>query len=247
MYSEHLIAFIDILGYSELVAQADFDQVDRCVRIFLDAFAARDPDQMLGRRTTYFSDTIVTTIPVTHPEHGHQLHGLLFHEIYALCLAQAELFDRLGVIVRGGLTVGDLIHDETRIFGPGVIQAYKLEQSASFPRIVVDRRLFARYFADRALVADHHIRRSQDYSYIRPLLYRESNGDRSVDYLGQALYNLDDPEYYPVLLGKHRDSIRDGLGHQSSSVRAKYLWLTRYHDHTVRKTMKPEFRDSLLV
>ncbi|HET6407438.1 MAG TPA: hypothetical protein VFG14_06120 [Chthoniobacteraceae bacterium] len=247
MYSEHLIAFIDILGYSELVAQADFDEVDRCVRIFLDAFAARDPDQWLGRRTTYFSDTIVTTIPVIHPKSGPQLHGLLFHEINALCLAQADLFDRLGVIVRGGLTVGNLIHDETRIFGPAVIQAYKLEQSASFPRIVVDRRLFTRYFADRALVASHHIRRAQDYSYIRPLLYRESNGDRSVDYLGQALHNLDDPDYYPVLLEKHRDLIRNGLAHHSSSVRAKYLWLTRYHDHTVRRTMKPEFRERFMV
>jgi len=247
MYSEHLISFIDILGYSELVVRADCEEIERCIEVFLDAFAAEESDQILGRRTTYFSDTIITTIPVLNPDGRPQLHGTLFHELSALCLAQADLFDRLGIFVRGGVTVGDLVHEETRIFGPAVIRAHELEVGASFPRIVVGREVFARYFANRDLVANHHRRRSQDYTYIHSLLHREPNGDRCVDYLGQALHNLDKREYFMTLLTKHKNAVLKGLKHSSSSIRSKYFWLQRYHNETVRKTIPPEFHAGVLI
>ena len=247
MYSEHIIAFIDILAYSDLVENSDFEKVDRCVQIFLDAFGANDKEDILGRRTTYFSDTIITTIPVTNPNGKPQIHGLLYFELAGLCIAQAEMFDRLGLFVRGGITVGNLIHDEARIFGPGVIQGHKLEQQASFPRIIVDRALMTRYFEGRDLIASNHRRHSDDYCHIRPLMYREPNGDRSVDYLSQALTNLDDQRLYPGLLIKHRDAIRSGLKNPQSSVRAKYLWLSRYHDSTVAKTIKEDRRPEFLI
>lgn len=247
MYSEHIISFIDILGYSDLVSRSNFKKVERVVEVFLDAFAAVKSDQILGRRTTYFSDTIITTIPVMNPNGGAQLHGSFYHELKALCIAQTDMFDRLGILVRGGVTVGDLVHDESRIFGPAVIRAHQLEVAASFPRILVGREVFTRYFANRDLVANHHLRRSLDYSYIHPLLHREPNGERCVDYLGQAPYNLDNPNYFQTLLTKHKKAISKGLKHSLLSVRSKHLWLQRYHNETVRKRMPTEFHASLLL
>ncbi len=188
MYSEHVISFVDILGYSELVLQEDYEKVEQCNQIFKDAFAAVESDQMIGRRTTYFADTIITTIPVISPSGKPQVHGTLCCELEALCLAQADLFNHTGLFVRGGVTVGDLVHDETRIFGPAVIRAHALEVKASFPRIIVGREVFTRYFRDRDLVAKSHPRRSQDYSCIRPLLYREANRDRCINYLSNYLH-----------------------------------------------------------
>jgi hypothetical protein len=45
----------------------------------------------------------------------------------------------LGFLVRGGITIGDIVHDEEVVFGPALNRAYHLEHDiAKYPRIVVD-------------------------------------------------------------------------------------------------------------
>ena len=44
-----------------------------------------------------------------------------------------------GVWVRGGVTVGNILHDDDVVFGPALNRAYELESKvAKFPRIVLD-------------------------------------------------------------------------------------------------------------
>lgn len=47
-----------------------------------------------------------------------------------------------GFYIRGGVAVGDIIHDDEVVFGPGLNRAYELESKiAKFPRIVVDQEV----------------------------------------------------------------------------------------------------------
>ncbi|HTG56249.1 MAG TPA: hypothetical protein VL943_08285, partial [Niabella sp.] len=45
----------------------------------------------------------------------------------------------LGMMIRGGITIGDLIHEENgALFGPAMNEAYRLESnSAIYPRVVI--------------------------------------------------------------------------------------------------------------
>ena len=44
-----------------------------------------------------------------------------------------------GFLFRGGVTVGDLVHEDEAVFGPGLNRAYYLESKiAMYPRIVLD-------------------------------------------------------------------------------------------------------------
>src|SRR5438876_10132066 len=45
-------------------------------------------------------------------------------------------------LLRGGITVGDICHDDEVVFGPGLNRAYELESKvAVVPRIVVDEEV----------------------------------------------------------------------------------------------------------
>jgi hypothetical protein len=239
MYSEHIISFIDIIGYADFVKSKSAEDVNRCVSILLDAFSAQKGDEVLGRRTTYFSDTIVTTIPLVAPNGTPQRHGTLYHELAALALAQADLFDRQGLWVRGAITIGDVHHTENRLFGPGIIEAYKLEQKSCFPRIVIDPKLLKRYFSSRELLAVHHRTHHMDFEYIAPLIRRERNRVRHVDYLLTLQDNLDNAHYFETLIRKHKSAILSGLKSEDAGIHSKYLWLAEYHNSTLRKLQYP--------
>jgi len=49
----------------------------------------------------------------------------------------------LGVFVRRGISIGPLYHDTNVVFGPALVEAYKLESRiAKFPRILVSDQVY---------------------------------------------------------------------------------------------------------
>jgi hypothetical protein len=45
-----------------------------------------------------------------------------------------------GFLLRGGITVGDVVHDDECVFGPGLNRAHELESEiAHYPRFALDR------------------------------------------------------------------------------------------------------------
>ena len=62
--------------------------------------------------------------------------------IVNLAYIGAILFEK-GILFRGGLTIGNLIHNENgTVFGQGLIEAYQLEsKNAIFPRIILSDKL----------------------------------------------------------------------------------------------------------
>jgi hypothetical protein len=62
-----------------------------------------------------------------------------------------------GFLIRGGITIGDVIHDEECVFGPGLNRAYELESKiARFPRFVLDQQVDGGFgdIGDLAVVED---------------------------------------------------------------------------------------------
>jgi hypothetical protein len=44
-----------------------------------------------------------------------------------------------GLLIRGAITIGDIVHDDSIVFGPALNRAYELEsQQAIYPRIILD-------------------------------------------------------------------------------------------------------------
>jgi len=160
-YEKRLIAFIDILGFKEIVKQSenDISKVEliysvldylknwevsekwdlKLVEIEEDA-QKRGIDKFDIRsktNVTVFSDSIVVSVRVE--DNTNEMTSTL---ITILAYIGAVLLEK-GILFRGGLTVGNLIHYENgTVFGQGLIDAYKLESgNAKFPRIILSDNL----------------------------------------------------------------------------------------------------------
>jgi hypothetical protein len=87
--------------------------------------------QQPGMRVSTFSDNIVISAEATETTITSILRGVAVIQLLALSG---------GHLVRGGVAVGELIHDDEVVFGPALNRAYYLESEvADCPRIVVDR------------------------------------------------------------------------------------------------------------
>jgi hypothetical protein len=135
-YERRVVVFYDVLGWRARIAEAGTDPVKigelrriilgstRITRLSAEDFSESDI------RISSFSDNIVVSVPVS--QLGlYQLLG----SVGCLVLAAASN----GFLVRGGVTIGDVVHDSECVFGPGLNRAYELESTvAKLPRVVID-------------------------------------------------------------------------------------------------------------
>lgn len=88
-----------------------------------------------------FSDLHITVINTESDDDSAR--GLIFLQMIRLVHAQWKLFFDHGILVRGGIVVGDAVRSYDRFFGQGIIDAYDVEsKQALYPRIVVHSSVF---------------------------------------------------------------------------------------------------------
>jgi hypothetical protein len=239
-YRPAVITFVDILGFREIVRERSASEVqDILGRVR--SFAARETGEQSFEHTRAFSFSD-SVIRVRHYDTEYP-SGALFQEVLSLVHAQGELIND-GVLLRGGLTTG-LIHAEsTSIFGPGFVRAYGLESEfANYPRIVLGAEVFSALRTDERLHANHHDA-VDEIHYLRHLLRRSDDGLWFVDYLKAFREELDNPDVYPDLLLRHRDTIVSGASNPAERVQQKYHWLALYHNQVCQEFGLNEFRIS---
>jgi hypothetical protein len=135
-YERRVVAFYDVLGWRSKIREAATDpkSIGELRRvILLHSRTVRLPVEVTINVST-FSDNIVISTPP-----GPSVPYLL-RELSLMQLATASR----GFLLRGGVAIGDIVHDDEVVFGPALIRAYELEsETAHFPRIVVDEDVIA--------------------------------------------------------------------------------------------------------
>lgn len=160
-YENRLIAFIDILGFKEIVysSEKDSSKIEflysvldylksweipekwnlKFVEIEEDAQkkGVENFDIRSKTNSTSFSDSIVVSVKI-----DNNVNEMASTLIANLSYIGAILFEK-GILFRGGLTIGNLIHNEGgTVFGKGLIEAYQLESNnANYPRIILSNKL----------------------------------------------------------------------------------------------------------
>ncbi len=248
-YEIRTVAFIDILGFSDLVARSLKDVsflgklhnalkiVEYQGRVWV-AQAFKNPNNTsennkpeidaMDFRSHSFSDCIVLS------QRGTFVVPL-FLSVSQLMMALMDL----GVLVRGGISIGPLYHDTNIVFGPALIEAYKLEsRGAKSPRILVSGKVYIAsqdgivYFPDQGNSAVY-----------RPCEFLKRDSDRQyhLDCLTtalispQAVIGSDNVE----LLSRFKSIssvVRDGLIKSKDSIetQAKWGWFMEYFNEFVR-------------
>jgi hypothetical protein len=136
-YTERYVAFIDILGFKGLIRRSmDSEQMVKALAESLNSMGKRET-KYVGEdlRALNFSDTILMSEKVT----AQGLSCLLF-EIQELALSLLPS----GFLIRGGISKGSLYHEGSVVFGPALIEAYRLESTvANVPRIILGRDVYS--------------------------------------------------------------------------------------------------------
>jgi hypothetical protein len=157
---EHIILYIDFLGSKAAIRDWKEEQLEAFATLLHNIAALRSEFASLtethvegGTRSVMtpavstFSDHIVISYPTEHlrrfgGESSLSLMGLFPAQTLAAQIAAKAM--SFGLLIRGGVTVGQLHHKGGVVLGKAMIEAYELESSVSiYPRIAASRKLYS--------------------------------------------------------------------------------------------------------
>ncbi len=222
-YERRVVAFLDVLGFSQLVEQAD--QVEERRESILTIIStlretlARNP--RVGFEFTQFSDSIVISA-------GLNLYGI--NAVFSGCRMLAVNLIQRGILLRGGIAVGNLTHTDDVLFGTGLLKAYGCDASGAPPRIALHSTMkdavddySAMYGLSEQVIRDHYdltpmLDTFLDFAEYDP---RPAAGKVVLDgpartiagYIDASAFNRDLP----------------------ASVRAKWRWMRDYWNRSVKR------------
>lgn len=225
-YEDRIVAFIDVLGFSNMVAQSAND--NSCLRHLTSAIDEfhnlmwewEADGNYSSFAFTQFSDSIIVSSLADSFDSFEMLQQVL--------RGIMMLASRYGILVRGGITRGLLIHDDSLLVGPAMVEAYNLEsKSAVYPRIIIDDSIKLAY--DKNI--EHYVRNHTTFTQIPTqdfIFSKDADGWWYIDYINPSddYINLcqtvrDLQEYHSDL----QDIVKKGLQVSVPYVRTKYQWL----------------------
>ncbi|MEP7197702.1 MAG: hypothetical protein ABI851_14375 [Saprospiraceae bacterium] len=201
MVENRIVAFIDILGFREIIVNApdNYTFIYSTLKRVLDTFKQLDTETEFN--FTHFSDSFVLSLRDFNVN-----QSMLF-----LIILQDLISDLIndGILLRGGISVGKSIHDDDILLGEGLIKAYDLEQKAKFPRVIIDGEL-----------VEHWEDQLEGYNFENVFeLTKDSDGYYFMDYITKK----------NGLTANYLDKITKIAfkmkTNQSDSVKAKGEWL----------------------
>ena len=219
-YTNKLIAFLDILGIKQLIADnrkgkehIAIDKIEEMRKIV--STSADISDSIEELNYLYISDSFVF---VCTPKSIISL-------IELLSTIQTRIIQECNFLLRGAITIGDAIvrEDAKFIIGPAYIQAYQLqEKDAIYPRIIVDKSAIKEIKKGKKPVAKY-LKQDSDkeyfVNYIRVYMDREK---LKKDDMRIRLKRDDTFDYLRRNFKKHYDE-------DDHNICQKYGWTMGYY------------------
>ena len=225
-YENRIVVFIDILGFSNIVkstttikkAEGFIQKANTVLNNLKSAleFIHKHFDELKldyansSIQLSQFSDSIVISVL----ENSKELIIIFKH----LKLIQARLLNKYNILIRGGVVKGKLIHTNSLLLGPAMINAYNLESKCALsPRIVVDPKVKWSYNKINKTETGEIIEKEK-------ILKKDYDGTFYIDYFNYDLefYSDDnDEEYYRTIC----NLIKENVENSDISIRMKYLWM----------------------
>lgn len=230
-YKDCYIAFLDILGFKNLLNSSDpaicekvascFDKIQEQWLVSVDGTGKPFIDRTCIKQIV-MSDSICYYVDASIP---NALAGLIAECIYfQVRMARQTLPNP--ILIRGAITHGKLYAEGNIVFGNGLVEAYQLEENdAVFPRIILTRDLilqssnldaYGKDYIDKFTFIDEDFFVALDFLY---LFYGLSHEQQSWKQFAQHVYDKLDCE-------------------TNGQIREKYLYLRRNIPRAISKFMK---------
>jgi hypothetical protein len=224
-YKEKFVAFIDILGFKNIISQ-DVNTGEKYINFFTERIKhilnVLDETWEGMFSVKMFSDCICISCDNNSYEMSAMLSELSFMQLF---------FSLEGIFIRGALTIGLHFENDHMIFSQGLIKAYELEQNAIYPRIILDENVVKILFNKE----NGYIQDDGNVEYVM----HSPDGIYFLDYL-DTLYEegIEQDEF----MLRHKQSILNQVNENltNNKILEKYRWLAEYHNHKFREFYNPE-------
>lgn len=227
-YEEKYVVFLDILGFKQLVQQSESNpEVLEKLTAALNAMNIfKGLESLLARSNLAIQDGYKETVSISTFSDSviistrADIVGLLLITSIAQILS-CNLFC-LGILARGAISKGLLIHTDNMVLGSGLIKAYELESKAAiYPRVIVDE----------CVIKD--IMGNETYKVWGASITPDFDGMFFVNYLTLPTL-LIASQIYPQntklgLLGNGREGLHSLWNSAKDlGVKAKIVWMVNY-------------------
>lgn len=234
-YEDRFVAFLDILGFRAKVLGIEnnaslFDQI-RALQEHIEKLLTSYLVPLIqdfvqpSTRLTLFSDSIVISAPASN--------NFSFPYVVIATLELHRHLGTLGTFVRGGIARGPLYHQNSVLFGAGLIQAYDMERKhARTPRVIFAPGLGTRWL---------EITSTGVLSGYRELVTQDADGFFRLDMFHETSMEKDDRR-----IADWFAQVRDHLVKQLAErvpldVWSKLVWLAgRFNESKARETHRLE-------
>lgn len=220
-YTEYYIAFLDMLGFKKLINDSPCDKI---AEIFA-KFSNKKPlkASYLGNRNIISEDTAdALKMKVMSDSICFYIDVNVTNALLCMIMScmefQYELYqNEIPIFLRGAIVRGNLYVEKDTMFGPGITQAYLMEENnAKYPRIILTNET------------------------LQFLNIRNENSDVNYTSIIKSCVFRDDDAFYTVdftrLLMSGDQTIREHVKRRikymldttiDSSIREKYLYLEK--------------------
>ena len=229
-YSERYVAFVDILGFSEIVKKTDREEnlarYDALLKILSEIGSRENNVEGLpGADLQFqsFSDSIVISCNRT-------MTGLL--NLLASINDLALKLLASGLLMRGGIATGRLHHDHVVMFGPAFLDAYFIETMiAKYPRVILRRETYDDFSKVKSALLFPEVRLADDgppYLHIFSQFVRLNEAPQTPETLGS------DDMFAATTCQKVIQSLLNDSIHNPNHYE-KLRWLAIYWNGTVAR------------
>jgi len=218
LYKNHVIAYIDILGFEDMIreAGADSERIYNIYNLLNEAKKFVNIKSELKMRM--FSDTVIISNIWTNELSLQDI-------IQIVMIFQGHMATKASAFFRGAISFGNHHQMDDVIFGPAIIEAYKIEKIASWPRVILAPSLIKK--APKSFFNNN------------PYILTDNGGVKYLDYLSFLFASLTFLSYtnkQPIfatssqIFGQHKDSILKAIKKVVAKPEVDIKILSRYHE-----------------
>lgn len=230
-YIDAWVAYLDILGYRNLVRAAlQAGTVERSIdrlrasvlipkRVYEQTWGKQKSDAVTVR---LISDSVVVSAPTDQ--------CTCWWFVFTVDHLVAS-FSRHGLFVRGALARGGHYDDGVIIFSPALVEAYEVEsREAVHPRVIVPDSLQRAFAVENCRSPNAVLNELTEH-----LVWQDADGKFFLNYLFRywsRFFWAGGPARAKQYLSNHKACVQDGLQKHREDERifGKYRWLGQYHN-----------------
>lgn len=238
-YDNRIVLFLDILGFRYIIDKTvdkDIDKEDDIEKLYssLEEIGDFCKNKLKGEdysvRVTQFSDSIIVSFL-------NDNNVTLLNLIRTIQELIIKLVNK-GILCRGAISYGKLIHNPKVIFGPALNEAYETESKAAmYPRVILDKsiielgkertqtKLFKEFITSEEMILSYLKQDTDEKFYIN---YFPND-------IGSYRYSTNIQSY----LANLRTIIINGSRFTKPDLKVKYGWMKNKYN-TLLDTLKSE-------